>query len=1214
VSTDAKASSAGSIERSNGKRRLGGLLAILALALCALGSGASAASAAPPTVTIDPVSTVGYTTATVTGTVDFDAETVANGGFWEVESSSDGGTSWSGFGYLHQQSEAGLKNVSVELAGLQPQTEYAVRISTLSIQDGSQVYSAEPNPTFTTLGPITSPLVDIQSASSVTGTTAHFSGHVTPGSTDPGFDSTCAFEYITEADYQGRDEQQQLTIKASGGSFKLTYEGEETAPLPANASAAEVDSALEALTKIGSGNVVVSGGPGDLGGTAPYNLLFPGANPSQVGIDGSGLTGAGSAKTATTTQGTFGHDEVQKLSVIAVSGTYTLSLEGQTTTPIAFDADAATVQSALQGLSTIGVGNIAVTGSPESFALTFGGALGGANLPLIAVDPTNLVGATGSAEATTTQGGHVQGFEEAQTIDCEPKVVKGTGAFEVTADVAGLEPATVYHLRLIADNQGGDPVVEESDNFETEQDAPTIVDTSVNGVTSSSAALNAQIKPGSASTTYHFEYLTLAEYEANGNDFSGATSTTEATLPGDVDNQGHLAAAAITSLSPDTVYRFRVVATNSKSAPGGTPGPARSFRTLAGPAAGDTCSNAAVRTQQSSQYLPECRAYEIVSNPGLDLGDVNRVPYASDDGDYVSYLSVGADNGALGAGVASNTVAHRTPGGWVRTSADGKATGVVAYGTGFTGPKVFSPDFSRFLVIATLPFNLRDLDGTDDLYRFDVGSRSAMWMSQDDQFSPGVIGGASQNLERVVYTGLVNGISGIQVSDGTSTELVSRYPNDEPTVVSAFAAGMFQRSPNGVGGFTGGPTGSYVERGGAHGVSDDARRVYFTAPEGLFVRDLAASPPRTAAVGVSSRTGDVGTQDYEAQFVSATHDGASAYFYSRKQLTDAATPGGGIYRFDLGTETVTQVTPDASPDGIALKGSIVSDDQSHVYFTSTAALAGSAQEGDINAYVWTSGGGFRFIGKVDATSPFLRVTPDGNYLLFTSTTSIGGAPNNGHQALYRYDYANDEVICVSCRPDGSPSDGDANVDSQSHGEPGANLMRNRALSFDGRVLFSSTDRIIGRDQTSAQDVYLYHDGTVSLLSSGREDTNSYAAEISDDGRHAFFLSRAALVGADRDVAEYDLYDAYVGGGFLEPPPPPAPCEGEACRGGASSAPGGGGPVTPGLVGPGNPKPCAKGKTRRNGRCVKPRKHKGKKHQSKGHKHKRNANANGRSGR
>ena len=50
-----------------------------------------------------------------------------------------------------------------------------------------------------------------------------------------------------------------------------------SAPLPYDATAAEVQTALESLAPIGTGNVEVSGGPGGPGASAPYTVAFKGA-------------------------------------------------------------------------------------------------------------------------------------------------------------------------------------------------------------------------------------------------------------------------------------------------------------------------------------------------------------------------------------------------------------------------------------------------------------------------------------------------------------------------------------------------------------------------------------------------------------------------------------------------------------------------------------------------------------------------------------------------------------------------------------------------------------------------------------------------------------------------------------------------------------------------------------------------------------------------
>lgn len=78
-----------------------------------------------------------------------------------------------------------------------------------------------------------------------------------------------------------------LTVRARAGKFSLYFENEETGEegetklLPFDASAAEVQEALEKLKgehkPIGAGNVVVSGGPGDATGSKPYTIEFTGA-------------------------------------------------------------------------------------------------------------------------------------------------------------------------------------------------------------------------------------------------------------------------------------------------------------------------------------------------------------------------------------------------------------------------------------------------------------------------------------------------------------------------------------------------------------------------------------------------------------------------------------------------------------------------------------------------------------------------------------------------------------------------------------------------------------------------------------------------------------------------------------------------------------------------------------------------------------------------
>jgi hypothetical protein len=70
------------------------------------------------------------------------------------------------------------------------------------------------------------------------------------------------------------DEIQKLTVDATAGQIKLTFSGQQTADIAFNATAATVQTALEALNNIAPGDIVVSGGPGNSGGTTPYYITF----------------------------------------------------------------------------------------------------------------------------------------------------------------------------------------------------------------------------------------------------------------------------------------------------------------------------------------------------------------------------------------------------------------------------------------------------------------------------------------------------------------------------------------------------------------------------------------------------------------------------------------------------------------------------------------------------------------------------------------------------------------------------------------------------------------------------------------------------------------------------------------------------------------------------------------------------------------------------
>lgn len=104
-------------------------------------------------------------------------------------------------------------------------------------------------------------------------------------------------------------------------------------------------------------------------------------------------------------------DEIQTLTMSGgpTGGTFTLTFGGQTTTGIAYNASAATVQSALQALSSIGSGNVTCTGGPINttpVVVEFTSTLGFTNQATITANSTGLTGGSSpTVNVAVTQNG-----------------------------------------------------------------------------------------------------------------------------------------------------------------------------------------------------------------------------------------------------------------------------------------------------------------------------------------------------------------------------------------------------------------------------------------------------------------------------------------------------------------------------------------------------------------------------------------------------------------------------------------------------------------------------------------------------------------------------------------------------------------------------------------------------------------------------------------
>jgi hypothetical protein len=269
-----------------------------------------------------------------------------------------------------------------------------------------------------------------------------------------------------------------------------------------------------------------------------------------------------------------------------------------------------------------------------------------------------------------------------------------------------------------------------------------------------------------------------------------------------------------------------------------------------------------------------------------------------------------------------------------------------------------------------------------------------------------------------------------------------------------------------------------------------------------------------------------------------------------------------------------------------------------------------------------------------------QLTPDGGTLLFRSQERLGEYENVGKSEYYLFRQGSPKLACVTCNPTGQAPTSLPTIGTTAYPVLGPNNTAKEAvvprlLSTQGnRVFFETTEALVGADAngiggcpivgggaqgfSACQDVYEWeasgagsckagvppysplNEGCIYLISTGKSPDPSFFADASESGNDVFFFTRDRLVGQDTDGLQ-DVYDARVNGGLISQASPPLTgCEGEGCKGGASTPPSTQSPVTGSFGVPGNvkgraPAGCRKPKRKVKGRCVKPKKHKAKSH-------------------
>ena len=947
------------------------------------------------------------------------------------------------------------------------------------------------------------------------------------------------------------------------------------------------------------------------------------------------------------------------LSVKAVGGTFSLAFSGKTTIPLAYDASAASVQAGLEALSTIGAGNVTVTGGPGSLSgstpynITFTGALSGTEVAKIDADATNLI--------------------------APPETVSAT--------LSGLNPNSDYKFRVIA-NKGNSATTEVpsfSLNFKTVAPPPLVSDVDAIQVADTSARLVGTIDPRNTGTGYVYQYGTTPALGSSTAPLDIGSGTTPITV-----------SQVVGGLAKDTTYYYRLVATNLT---------------------GSTASaSETLHTRTTPLPLPDDRRYEMVTPPDKNLGSADKsvlVSYwnISTDGNSVSFCpySLFGESPPQMTAYCAPYLSQRAAGGWTtrspippycRYDLEGSDDSGFAYlflsadhshaaflkpemqgcATPSLDPSAFTPQVNLYSESLSGPPGYALMSPRKSWDQVSAGGGGSMGISSEpmggstdfshvvymthfNQTDPPDSPPANQLSK--VYQWLQQGEDGCAAPGGCLT-LVSKDTSNVPFETASNYPDIFEGAsqPN-------------------RAVSTDGERIYFQNPVGsglgsatsggctasceIYMRENATT---TIDISASECTVSCGTASDSADFFKwATPDGEKAFFLSCAKLTNSAAPsvscgneygagfaqgteGSKLYRWDesappghrlvdisIDNEPVDGVQPDAE----GLLGLIgTSDDGDTVYFATDGQLvSGAPLETDgakIYRWRWNEGsptlkylGAFAHIqGYIDksegakaSTMSSRWVSPDGKYLeIETTSRLVPAVDRDSDRDVYRWD-EEEGWQCASCQLPGAPSAGASTVIPAFGGTVSNIFLRGQlgggaiklAMSDDGRVFFNTPDALVPEDvngeagctstgdddekRYTCQDVYEWNEGTVSLISGGTSSERSVLLGTDPSGRDVFFYTRQRLVGWDKD-AGVDIYDARVGGGYPEPPAQPPGCEGESCRGQGTLASNGVGAGTAVFAGPGNPASKHKGGSKH--------------HKKRHHKRQRRANHNRRAGR
>ncbi len=1138
-----------------------------------------------------------------------------------------------GFTPITAPGPGGKQGVTAHLTELKAATTYHLRLAAENA--GPTAATKEAADTFTTLPSVAKPTVlTANDATDVTKRTAKVSGSVErPAGADPALDTSCRFEYVTEEQFttSGFEGAEQTPCVQAPPEAPLTSPG----PTPVTAELSGLASSPTGVTyhlRLAAEN----GGGTDTKDAAAIFTTLPIIRPSVAAdpLADAGYTTADVSGVADPgNQGLFGTFEwaidpdlegwtnshrsatFPETSFLIFAGEPSAAVHGHLTKLLP-----GTTYQYRVGATDQESGSITDVYSTEPYPEFT--TKGTSTPPSASLDPVAEITGTGAhfsgtvdphapAEALDEEG--KAAYRTAWRIECSPAcpgapsgTVEGEeGAQQIDFHAHDLDTSTPYQVKLIAENVLG--TVESEQTFET-----PLVKPSVRSLPGGSDGEGGYILAGVVNPN-HSE-ITACEFKWGPNSASYAFSAPCSPTPGN-GNQPVTVEAHLTGLNPGLVYNADLVI---KSA---TFGEAHSgnFEFTPTLAAKESCPNEQLRKENNSLSLPECRAYEMVTDPHKGGFGANLVDFSSD---ALQYQSGGRNlaNSGLGLLTEQNPyVAVRSAAGWQTIPDLNGPSGSPRPAPSSIHGAAVSPTsrgfFTSFLYSADLRSSIMPLERT-------VGPPAVQsWFRRPDgSFALVGVGGVIDPAE---------GSSNLFGASDDLAHLLISSPNGDPT---SFGPGVYEF----VGTGNAQPRRVDVDNLGApvcagaraKAISTDGRVIVFAPCDTSIWARVDGTTSYDVSVSQCSRPDC--NAPVAAVFKYAASDGSRVYFTTTQQLINGDTDQtNDLYACDIPTAPQAPVGT-ANPCSALHRVSAgvgpakvqevltVSDDGSTAYFTAKGVLADNedalgepALAGDENLYVWRTDaahpdGQTTFVASLpESDNRVAQTTSDGRYLVLQTRGRLLQGDTDNSLDIYRYDAASVEMARVSTGVSGAGGNGefDARLDDTSIAfgpRSGATPHHSHpAISDNGETIVFITSELLSPNGSGNSDVYLWKAGHV------REPLapSSGNAVVDGSGQDVYIETAMRLTPADGDFSS-DVYDARIDGGFAQHQ---EGCTGESCQPSASSPPVATTPATnrpaaePGNV---KPKTCPKGKVEKHGKCVKktPKKHSGGKHQHQKKKH------------